>query len=187
MKREALSTSNQINSSTSLSATEQVHSTSTPNITILSVEVFAFCRGSLSPDPAIDAIGAIAYAVSAKEGFHRNKTKHTGVIINTAEDKAIPDSQNTLVKESQDTLRFDANFAQLISDKRKLIGKRFCLGRHDAAVFAVSSEEEIFTCFNKVVETWDPDFLTGFEVQKSSIGYLVDRAMHLNVHLIMDE
>ncbi|CCI45356.1 unnamed protein product [Albugo candida] len=184
VKREALSTSNQINSSTSLSATEQVHSTSTPNITTLSVEVCAFCRGSLSPDPAIDAIGAIAYAISAKEGFHRNKTKHTGVIINTAEDKAIPDSQNTLVKESQDTLRFDANFAQLITAKRKLIGKRFCLGRHDAAVFAVSSEEEIFTCFNKVVETWDPDFLTGFEVQKSSIGYLVDRAMHLNINLI---
>ena len=184
---EVVTDNNDIHLSTSLSPTQQGHSTSAPNITILSVEVFAFSRGSLSPDPAIDAIGAISYAISAKEGLHRNKIKAAGIIINTTEDKAVPGTEIKLATGFGDNLRFDESFAQLISGKRKLFGKRFCLGPHDAAAFAFSNEEEVITCFNRVVQTWDPDFITGFEVQKSSIGYLVDRAMHLNVHLITAE
>ena len=43
----------------------------------------------------------------------------------------------------------------------------------------VSSEIALFQAIINVVQVTDPDFLVGYEVQKSSWGYLIARALHL--------
>lgn len=45
----------------------------------------------------------------------------------------------------------------------------------------VASERELLERLEALVHRWDPDFLTGFEVQKGSLGYLVDRASQIGV------
>jgi DNA polymerase zeta len=44
-----------------------------------------------------------------------------------------------------------------------------------------ASERELLERLETLVHRWDPDFLTGFEVQKGSLGYLVDRASQIGV------
>lgn len=44
-------------------------------------------------------------------------------------------------------------------------------------------ERDLLHAVEDVIRRWDPDFLTGFEVQKASIGYLVDRASQLDINL----
>lgn len=47
----------------------------------------------------------------------------------------------------------------------------------------VADERELFHRVEALVYEWDPDFLAGFEIQKGSLGYLVDRASQLDVSL----
>ncbi|RLN26472.1 hypothetical protein BBJ28_00012863 [Nothophytophthora sp. Chile5] len=123
------------------------------NATILSIEVFAMSRGNLQPDPLHDPVNAICYAVEAQEGPTAAKTKERGFIIRMLDDmEAItPDSMS------------------------------LCVDNSDVSVNIASDECELFRLLEAVVRRWDPDFLTGFEVQKASIGYVVDRATQLDV------
>ncbi|RLN98691.1 hypothetical protein BBJ28_00016228 [Nothophytophthora sp. Chile5] len=123
------------------------------NVTILSIEVFAESRGSMQPNPLHDPVNAICYAVEAQEGPTAAKTKERGFIIRMLNDmEAItPDSMS------------------------------LCADSGDVLVSIASDEGELFRLLETVVRRWDPDFLTGFEVQKASIGYVVDRATQLDV------
>lgn len=49
-------------------------------------------------------------------------------------------------------------------------------GMQDVEFDFVTSERELFARFRESVVTLDPDVLIGFEIQKSSLGYLADRA-----------
>jgi DNA polymerase zeta len=49
-------------------------------------------------------------------------------------------------------------------------------GMQDVEFDFVTSERELFARFREFVFTLDPDVLVGFEIQKSSLGYLADRA-----------
>jgi DNA polymerase elongation subunit (family B) len=122
------------------------------NLTVLSVEVHASSRGGLLPDPRHDRIDVICYAVEAQEGPTEHKTKARGVIM------CKPDE-----------LAGGEDLGYCIEDGGSLL---FSL---------VSDERELLTKLEELVRFWDPDFLAGFEVQKESIGYLVDRASQLNV------
>lgn len=47
-----------------------------------------------------------------------------------------------------------------------------------------SGEKELLQGFIESVISLDPDIIMGFEVQKDSIGYLVDRANVLEINLL---
>ncbi len=49
-------------------------------------------------------------------------------------------------------------------------------GMQDVEFDFVTSERELFARFRESVVSLDPDVLVGFEIQKSSLGYLADRA-----------
>ncbi|GLD93414.1 hypothetical protein PINS_up002006 [Pythium insidiosum] len=51
-------------------------------------------------------------------------------------------------------------------------------------VLLVQNEEDLFEQLIRVLQHWDPDFFVGFEVQKESLGYLIDRASQLQINLI---
>lgn len=124
------------------------------NVTVMSIEIFATSRGTLLPDPLHDAIRAVCYAVEAQEGPFESKAKESGVIM--------------CITEEQDTEASQA--------------ARFCIDSSSPVVVKVAaSERELFEKLVVLVNDWDPDFLAGFEVQKASVGYLVDRANQLDV------
>lgn len=66
-----------------------------------------------------------------------------------------------------------------VSNFRDVQGRKVC-------VEYVADERALFLRLESLVHLWDPDFLTGFEVQKGSLGYLVDRASHVGVRVALD-
>ena len=46
------------------------------------------------------------------------------------------------------------------------------------------TEMELFRLFVQELLVLDPDILTGFEMQKSSLGYLAERALTMGIHLL---
>lgn len=120
----------------------------------MSIEIFACSRGTLLSDPLHDAINAVCYAVEAQEGPFESKTKERGVILCVADEQDADSSE----------------------------AARFCIDSSAPVVVKVAaSERELFEKLIMLVNDWDPDFLTGFEIQKASVGYLVDRANQLDV------
>ena len=53
----------------------------------------------------------------------------------------------------------------------------------DLTIIYVKNESELFDELIKLVTRVDPDFLIGYEVELSSLGYLKDRASHLGINL----
>lgn len=123
------------------------------NVTVMSIEVFAPSRGMLLPDPLHDAVRVVCYAVEAQEGPFETKAQEHGVILWVSDE--------------------DARASEAAA--------RFCIESSHVVVRVAASERELFEKLVEAVNEWDPDFLTGFEVQKASIGYLVDRAVQLDV------
>ncbi len=46
------------------------------------------------------------------------------------------------------------------------------------------SEQELLAAFTQAVLSLDPDVVLGWEIQQSSLGYLVDRAALLEIPLL---
>ncbi|KAG2785806.1 DNA polymerase zeta catalytic subunit [Phytophthora cactorum] len=131
-------------------------STILSNITILSLEIFAGSRGNMLPNPLYDPVNVICYAVEAQEGPTDYKTKERGFLMLKADgmEQTTPKSV------------------------------ALCVDSRDISVLIVSDERELLHSLEALIRRWDPDFLAGFEVQKASIGYLVDRASQLDINLI---
>ncbi|GMF09369.1 unnamed protein product [Phytophthora lilii] len=104
------------------------------------------------PNPLHDPVNVISYSVEAQEGPTDSKTKERGFIFCKADDM----EQSTLGS----------------------VG--LCVDSSDISVTIATDERDLFCSLEKLVRRWDPDFLAGFEVQKASIGYLVDRASQMD-------
>lgn len=61
------------------------------------------------------------------------------------------------------------------------INSNMDLRRRVNKVSIVYSEEDMLNEFIKAVQFYDPDILVGYEIQKHSWGYLIKRAMKLNI------
>ncbi|TMW55834.1 hypothetical protein Poli38472_008482 [Pythium oligandrum] len=144
---------------TSLEARKLHSSATSSNLTILSLEIHANSRSNLLPDPHRDRVELIAYAVEAQEGPTAEKTKERGIII-VKSTEAQPEGYGGMGPMG------------------------FCVDNSELCVAIVESEHELLTRLEELVHRWDPDFLVGFEVQKESIGYLVDRSSQLKMNLV---
>ncbi|KAL3674721.1 hypothetical protein V7S43_000655 [Phytophthora oleae] len=142
--------------STASPSSKLVSSTIISNVTILSIEVFAASRGKMFPNPLHDPVSVICYAVEAQEGPTDSKTKDRGFLML----KPVDQDQTTL----------------------GAIG--LCVDSNEISVTIASDERELLRSLEALIRLWDPDFLAGFEVQKASIGYLVDRASQMDINLI---
>ncbi len=56
---------------------------------------------------------------------------------------------------------------------------------HGVKVERASSEKQLFKLLQLLFWRLDPDIVTGYEIQNSALGYLLDRARHLNVSACM--
>lgn len=105
------------------------------------------------PNPLHDPVNVICYAVEAQEGLTDSKTKERGFLMTKLDDM----------------------------DQSTLGSAGLCVDSSDISVTIASDEHDLLRSLEALIRRWDPDFLAGFEVQKASIGYLVDRASQMDV------
>jgi DNA polymerase zeta len=105
------------------------------------------------PNPLHDPVNVICYAVEAQEGPTDTKTKERGFLFWKLDD--------------------------MDESTRSSVG--MCVDGSDISITMAADERDLLHSLEALVRRWDPDFLAGFEVQKASIGYLVDRAAQLDV------
>ena len=110
-----------------------------PLMSTLYLEVMAVTRGDQSPDPAHDAVLAIAYTLDAEKTEEACSLPATGVV--------------------------------LVHDAPVRLG----LGPH-VRVTAVPSETALLAEVVRMVRTYDPEILAGYDGPRSSWAYLVERA-----------
>jgi DNA polymerase elongation subunit (family B) len=126
------------------------------HITLLSVEVHCETRATLEPNPTMDAVCAIAYCVKNDDELDADRANYRyrrGVLYWWTD--ARP-----------------ARFAPLRASAKSGVVAQRC-----------ASEIEMLTEFVRLVRDEDPDIVAGFEVQQTSLGYLVERAAVLGVDL----
>jgi hypothetical protein len=129
--------------------------------TVLSMELFAANRSDLFPNPKHDSIRCLCWVslCSVAVGDNEIETKRVGLICNCSESPVV---MRSLVRGS-------------------------CQLPGDAQIVTVSSERELFASFIALVRhDIDPDILVGYEVQKDSWGYLIDRAASLSIPILQE-
>ncbi|OCT48558.1 putative DNA polymerase zeta catalytic subunit [Cladophialophora carrionii] len=118
----------------------------TEYMSIMSLEVHVNTRGSLAPNPDLDAVACIFWCVqSDDEDVETNCSKegvHVGILAVANE-----------------------------PDTAKKIGRSV-----PYEVAQEATELDVLTRLVDIVRTYDPDILTGYEVHNSSWGYLIERA-----------
>ncbi|CAI5743529.1 unnamed protein product [Hyaloperonospora brassicae] len=126
------------------------------NVTILSIEIFAASRGNMLPNPLHDPVNTICYAVEAQEGPTDSTTSERGFLMIKVDDM----------------------------DPSTLEGVAMCVDSGGVSVTYAADERGLLRSLEALIRRWDPDFLVGFEVQKASVGYLIDRASQMDINLI---
>lgn len=153
----------------------------------MSMEVHASTRAKLRPDPKFDPIEAVFYCV-------RNDTPETctkavqiiGMIITDASKGmsggglAQPtNSPSSSSAKSVLSSRSNLSFAGKI---RTLLQKTG-LSMRDMELHVVDTELELVITLIEVVKAHDPEILLGYEMEKLSWGYVLERSSILNVRV----
>ena len=131
----------------------------TQHLVVCSIEVHVQTRAQLLPDPCVDAIGAICYVI-------RHETLR----------KEQPDGYRDIV-------------GCIISDDHEResdYNRAFLWSKPEWSVQHVASESALMAAFVDSIHRWDPDIIVGFEVEKDSIGYIVQRAHELQHQNVLD-
>ncbi|KAI6658920.1 hypothetical protein LOD99_10895 [Oopsacas minuta] len=125
-------------------------------LTVMSVEILVRTRSELSPDPNFDSLLAICYFVSTHE-YHSHEVIYISGILSLTDTWDIED------------LKKCDSLAHTNLD--------------DVIMTYVTTEVDLFQEFISKVLEYDPDICVGFESQRSSWGYLIERACMLVIDL----
>lgn len=130
----------------------------TVHLTLMSMELHAYTRGNMYPDPEIDQICFIAFTIY-------NQSPSNQVLF--------------------DTSQFETHLIIFDREKRSLSTSRY-LGilssfKKFKSIQYAYKEEEMFDFILKAIAYYNPDILIGFEIQKLSWCYLVRRAYVLKI------
>jgi DNA polymerase zeta len=122
----------------------------TDNLVLLAIELHVNTRQLLTPDPKTDRVEAVVYTL---RHFNHDLYKRNG--------RVFPEGHCGII---------------LIDDSR--VYSQIGIGGY--AVKQVGNEGELFRALVDLVHTSDPDFLTGYEVNSASWGYIVQRVMNVD-------
>ena len=128
------------------------------HITTMSIEIHVNTRGSLKPNPNIDSVTFIAYSIQNDDEDESN-------------DKNIRKRNSGII---------------LIDDKNEPKSGYLNYSPFGCKLYRVENENELFNSFIEIVRKYDPDIFVGYEVQNSSIGYLIERAKFIHRNLCME-
>lgn len=130
--------------------------------TVLSMEIFCANRVDLLPNPKFDQVLCLCWDSHCYTaiGDGEVEQQYAGVICN----------------------------CQTISaDSLRLLVRGSCDLPPDVAILHAGTEKELIWKFVDVVRNQaDPDILVGYEMQKDSWGYLIERAETLNISLLQE-
>ncbi|XP_037888398.1 DNA polymerase zeta catalytic subunit isoform X1 [Glossina fuscipes] len=128
-------------------------------LTILTLEVFVSTRGDLFPNPEIDAIRCLFYAI----------------------ENSIPSNQ----QDASNKLPGKACGCIMVKDECDLLERQSF--RHgldtDIEVTLADNEIEALEALLRLCNRWDPDIYAGYEIEMSSWGFVIERAKYLCVNI----
>ncbi|KAI5607474.1 DNA polymerase zeta catalytic subunit isoform X1 [Silurus asotus] len=128
------------------------------HLTVMSLELHARTRRDLEPDPEFDPICALFYCLSSDSPLPASESKCiTGAVV--------------VDKDCHSSGRGSRSTAPLLVRS----------GVADLQVIYAVDEKELFDEVCRIMRTYDPDILVGYEVQMHSWGYLLKRASALGV------
>ena len=152
-------TSESLTDFSSCSSRDSVSHTN-PNLTIMSIEILCSNRKELVPDPKVDAVLSIG--------------------ISIAKDDDIIHQLIMLFSDENQHLRLTRNNGLGLKMLSQEMGE-------NVEILSFDSEIKLFHGFIRCVRFYDPDIMIGWEIQKLSLGYIIDRAMYLNhIDIISD-
>lgn len=162
---------------------------------------------AIADEDVMDAAQAAATAAAASSGSMSSKTgggpanKHaessaafarglvTGVIVvdETLAPSTSKSASSTVAPSGGSTEPSAAPLASVTASAaaRSLLGTGLALGLGDrASITAVPDEASLLLALIHLVRTWDADILAGYEVQRESWGYILDRGKALGMPLL---
>jgi hypothetical protein len=138
-------------------------------LVMLSIEVCCRTRKNLLPNPKYDAVQLIAWCA------------HDSVSNAELEDKRIMHGILMFIFQPQTESVASA------SEKRvQLMQLKACTLSPDSYVHIDDNEYQLYQSFIRLVQFIDPDILLGYEVQNSSLGYIIARAKHLGIDMLQE-
>uniref|UniRef100_A0A1B0A7J0 DNA polymerase zeta catalytic subunit n=1 Tax=Glossina pallidipes TaxID=7398 RepID=A0A1B0A7J0_GLOPL len=128
-------------------------------LTILTLEVFVSTREDLFPNPEIDAIRCLFFAI----------------------ENSIPSNQ----QDASNKLPRKACGYIMVKDESDLLrGESFRHGLDtDIEVTLADNEIEALEALLRLCNRWDPDIYAGYEIEMSSWGFVIERAKYLCVNI----
>lgn len=119
-------------------------------VKVLIIMVTTITAGAAAPHTSSDAILAIAWSLRLWGG-----QAHCGIII------------------------FDEKAAAKEACKRSELCSSSCAAPHLRDRVVCGSEAEVIGQLQLLVQEVDPDVVCGFDIQRGSIGYILDRCAHM--------
>ena len=182
------------------------------HLTIISLEMMARTRGDLLPDPQHDEILCIAYAIAhddlnharhtarrqqsgaqplqAMEGDSFSSTLVTGILYSDASQRSVrthsvpspslrAGGDTAIAPQQQQSPTLGLQFDGDATDR---IQSGMAPGRY-STVTRVPDEQSLLWALAALVRDWDADIIVGYETQKLSLGYCLERADVLKIPL----
>jgi hypothetical protein len=123
---------------------------------LMSIEILCSCRPSKLPDPSHDCVCAAAYTI------YQESTKLFEVGVISISTNTTTTTEN---KPFEERKNHSKSFESMSLPKSPNI----------LTVTYVKDEVSLYKCLVDKIQTCDPDVLLGFDVERESLGYLLDR------------
>ena len=147
-----------------------------PGLTMLSVEVHANSRGELLSDPQHDALTCIVYVVADDTVIAAKRRAASASIGHDTFDFAGALVTGVILVSPRDDGRNIATEAPKL-DESGVERIRLGLGcSRRILITRVDDEVALLWAFVRLVRAWDVDMIVGWEVQRESLGFLLQRA-----------
>jgi DNA polymerase elongation subunit (family B) len=131
-------------------------------LTVLSLEILASCRGKLLPDPKYDRLLAVALAVWYDHEDVQDMAYESRILACRPKQQA----SDLQVKKHHEDISFVGSFP-------------------DAQLEWCESEVDMLEGVVKAVQALDPDMIVAFDLMRGSVGYMEERAQALDAPLFL--
>lgn len=126
-------------------------------LTVLVMELHIRTRGELYPDPQYDTIRAIFYSITN----------------DVPENSVLPNKETGILLVNSLPISPTKGFTPILEGS----------GIKCEIVY-LNSELDLIDSFVKLIKKWDPDIVTGFEIEMQSWGYFIERCYVLGINVL---
>lgn len=143
-------------------------------LTIISLELHCNTRPNLLPNPQYDSIQFIAWTVRDTRG--NADTEETRLIYGII---SVVQSNKSIIKSSNHDLKYPMNAQMTLNQQTQIL--KSCHLKPQTVCELVLNEHDLFISLIKLFETLDPDIIVGYELQKESLGFIIQRGQYIGI------